>query len=130
MQYQTAYTYDKHGNIKSLERYGKTTGSAFGIVDKLTMTYTGNQLTKDLNKKTSSISYNSLSLPKSLVINGVTHTYTYAADGRKLRVMQGSTKRDYAGNIIYENGSLKRILVDGGYIEGGVYYFYLNDRMG
>jgi RHS repeat-associated protein len=32
--------------------------------------------------------------------------------------------------VIYENGSLKRILVDGGYIEGGVYYFYLTDHLG
>jgi RHS repeat-associated protein len=32
--------------------------------------------------------------------------------------------------MIYENGILKRILVDGGYIEGGVYYFYLADNEG
>ncbi|MBN2660042.1 MAG: hypothetical protein JXR54_02090, partial [Tannerellaceae bacterium] len=37
---------------------------------------------------------------------------------------------DYAGHIIYENGSLKRILIEGGYIEGGVYYFYLTDHLG
>ena len=82
------------------------------------------------DKKTAAISYNSLSLPQSLTINDATHTYTYAADGRKLKVVQGSTNHDYAGNIIYENGSLKRILVDGGYIEGGVYYFNLNDHLG
>jgi len=27
---------------------------------------------------------------------------------------------DYIGNMIYENGALKRILIDGGYVEGGV----------
>ena len=43
---------------------------------------------------------------------------------------QGSTSRDYAGSVIYENGSLKRILVEGGYIEGGTYYFYFNDHLG
>ena len=32
--------------------------------------------------------------------------------------------------MIYENGSLKRILVDGGYIENGVYHFYLQDHLG
>ena len=31
---------------------------------------------------------------------------------------------DYVGNMIYENNALKRILVDGGYIEDGAYYFY------
>ena len=87
-------------------------------------------LTKDLNKKITAISYNSLYLPELLTIDGVTHKYTYAADGRKLKVVQGSTNRDYVGNIIYENGSLKRILVEGGYIEGGTYYFYFNDHLG
>ncbi|MDL2305997.1 RHS repeat-associated core domain-containing protein [Bacteroides sp. OttesenSCG-928-D19] len=48
----------------------------------------------------------------------------------KPKVVQGSTNRDYAGSVIYENGSLKRILVEGGYIEGGVYCFYLNDHLG
>jgi hypothetical protein len=41
---------------------------------------------------------------------------------------------DYVGNIIYEtqsNGTSKtRILVDGGYIENGVYYYYINDHLG
>ena len=32
--------------------------------------------------------------------------------------------------MIYENGSLKRILVDGGYIENGIYHFYLQDHLG
>ena len=32
--------------------------------------------------------------------------------------------------MIYEGGVLKRILVDGGYIEGGAYYFYLTDHLG
>ena len=32
--------------------------------------------------------------------------------------------------MIYENGLLKRILVDGGYIENGTYYFYLTDHLG
>jgi RHS repeat-associated protein len=32
--------------------------------------------------------------------------------------------------MIYENNTLKRILVDGGYIEGSTYYFYLTDHLG
>ena len=43
----------------------------------------------------------------------------------------GTDKRtDYAGNIIYEDGKLKRILTEGGYIEDGKYYFYLTDHLG
>ena len=168
-RYNTAYSYDKHGNITALQRYGNTAKSdlgVYGLVDNLTMTYNGNQLinvddaavtvtlpesndfkkgstvipgyaydkngslTKDLNKKITNISYNSLHLPQQLAIDGVTHKYIYAADGRKLKVVQGSTNRDYVGNLIYENGSLKKILVEGGYIEGGTYYFYFNDHLG
>ena len=45
-------------------------------------------------------------------------------------VLGGSKTTDYCGNVIYENGLLKRILVDGGYIENGTYYFYLTDHLG
>ncbi|MBP1615523.1 MAG: hypothetical protein H6Q13_2971, partial [Bacteroidetes bacterium] len=101
-------------------------------------------LTRDLNKGITGITYNLLNLPQSVVISNTlgqaTNTYTYAADGRKLRTVQqwsgtNSKQTDYVGNVIYEsvNGTaatLKRILVDGGYIEGGAYYFYLTDHLG
>ncbi len=45
-------------------------------------------------------------------------------------MLGGSKTTDYCGNVIYENGLLKRILVDGGYIENGTYYFYLTDHLG
>ncbi len=34
------------------------------------------------------------------------------------------------GNKVYENGTLKRILVDNGYIENGQYHFYVKDYLG
>ncbi|SBV94014.1 hypothetical protein [uncultured Dysgonomonas sp.] len=37
---------------------------------------------------------------------------------------------DYIGNKVYENNVLKRILIDGGYIEGMTYHFYLTDHLG
>ncbi len=195
-QYSTAYTYDKHGNILTLQRYGKkdagTNASSFGLVDNLTMAYNGNQLikaedaaanvifgesadfknhnnaaveytynkngamTKDLNKGVSQIQYNSLNLPTLTDIKNPEgegrNYYTYSASGVKLKVkhtynpnflpapVTGSdvnvssltqvTETDYVGNKIYENGALKRVLIDGGYIEGGTYYFYVNDHLG
>ena len=196
--YESSYSYDKHGNIKTLKRYGKTTANAYGLIDNLTMDYTGtgNQIksvsdavgtislaessdfknysntateyfynkngamTKDLNKGVSSIQYNILNLPKQMDIKSpvaeARNVYTYSAGGAKLRVVQkwnpnystapvlGSginensltkTKTtDYAGNIIYEShsdGTTKtKILIDGGYIENGVYHFYLVDHLG
>ncbi len=37
---------------------------------------------------------------------------------------------DYIGNKVYEQGVLKKILVDGGYIEDGKYYFTQQDHLG
>ncbi|MFV0545962.1 MAG: hypothetical protein ACK5ND_07150 [Bacteroides sp.] len=98
-------------------------------------------LTKDFNKGINIISYNSLDLLISLSISNsfdsALNNYTYSADGRKLKVeMKYGVNRaniktaDHVGNMIYENGSLKRILVDGGYIENDKYYYYIQDHLG
>ncbi|MPN16752.1 hypothetical protein SDC9_164097 [bioreactor metagenome] len=54
----TEYLYDKNGNLTNY--YNK------GIIE---------------------ISYNVLNLPQMLKISSATDTYTYAADGRKLRIV-------------------------------------------
>ena len=84
-------------------------------------------MTKYFNKGIDTISYNSLNLPISLSIKhslgSAANKYTYSANGKKLKVEMkfgNQTKTtDYVSNVIYENGSLKRILVDSGYIENG-----------
>lgn len=120
-------------------------------------TYNANgAMSKDLNKGISSITYNSLELPQIIDIKNMNaegrNEYTYSASGEKLRVVQkwnpnynsepiiGSdvnvssltmdSSTDYVGNKIYEGNTLKRILVDGGYYEGGNYYFYITDHLG
>lgn len=99
--------------------------------------YDGNgNLVKDLNKGISDIKYNLLNLPEQIKFtsaNNPVNSYVYSAGGKKLSVIHKSTtekRTDYIGNMIYENGSLKRILVDGGYIENGVYHFYIQDHLG
>ena len=94
-------------------------------------------LTKDLNKGITQIRYNSLNLPTRVNFNHTSqpeNEYTYAMDGSKLQVnhkkSSGGKVTDYVGNMIYEGGSLKRILVDGGFYEEGKYYFYLRDHLG
>jgi len=93
-------------------------------------------MVKDLNKGISMIEYNSLNLPRRVSFTGLNNPvneYVYSADGKKLSVIHKSStekRTDYVGNLIYENGSLKRILVDGGYIENGIYHFYLQDHLG
>ena len=120
-------------------------------------TYNANgAMNKDLNKGITEIQYNSLNLPRQMDIKSpvaeARNEYTYSAGGQKLKVVQKwnpnysttpvigsainttaltqSKTTDYVGNKIYENGTLKRILINGGYIEGGVYYYYLTDHLG
>ncbi|WP_455587096.1 DUF6443 domain-containing protein [Bacteroides sp.] len=39
--YETHYSYDLNSNITSIQRYGKTTSSTFGLIDDLTLSYFG-----------------------------------------------------------------------------------------
>ena len=95
-------------------------------------------LTKDLNKGITDIQYNVLNLPSTVSFSdGSTITYTYGADGTKLRTVHkiGSTTTttDYCGNVIYENGTQKLLLTEEGYINlAGTqqYHYYLKDHQG
>ena len=122
-------------------------------------TYDANgNLTRDSHKKIAKIQYNILNLPSALQFTeGHTSEYLYDAAGVKRKVKQvtttenllvpmGSmlpvpadkvavtTQTDYCGNVIYENGTLSRILVDGGYItiSGATptYHYYIQDHQG
>ena len=60
-----------------------------------------------------------LNLPQNITYStGSTIAYTYDAAGKKLHVAYGSpsSTTDYCGNMIYENGALKQILIDDGYV--------------
>ena len=85
--------------------------------------------------------YNILDLPQKHTVGtgSVVVDYKYAADGRKLqeKVKEGrfqQTSRDYGGEFIYENGTLKKILFDGGYVDmtgdSPVYMFFIKDHLG
>ena len=94
-------------------------------------------LTKDLNKNISGIGYNFLNLPDQVIFaDGNSVQYEYAADGTKLRTVHktGATTltTDYCGNAIYENGVLKMLLNDAGYVSfpDRKVHFYLKDHQG
>ena len=187
--------YDRNGNILGLKRNGKSSSSAYGMIDNLTLTYDGNQLKnvtdaatdplyngvfnfvdeskgsgteyiydsngnmqQDYNKKISKIQYNFLNLPAALQFtNGNRKDYTYSADGKKLKVVHktaianisvpmGQIKElaanqvsqthtvDYCGNVIYENGSLSKVLTEEGYVTLSgttpTFYYHLKDHQG
>ena len=94
-------------------------------------------LTKDLNKGISNISYNCLNLPSAVTFSdGSTIVYTYAGDGAKLKTVHKiggtTTTTDYCGNVVYENGVQKLLLTDEGYVtlSDGKYHYYLQDHQG
>ena len=98
--------------------------------------YNGN-LTKDSNKGIADISWNSLNLPNVVTFaDGSTVTYTYAADGTKLRTVHDingtTTQKDYCGSAIYENGIAKLWQTEAGYIsmDDSKYHYYLQDHQG
>ena len=71
--------------------------------------------------------------------SGKSAAYIYDATGRKLQTSYKASASatavptDYCGNMIYENGVLKQVLVDGGYmtVTGTPFYFYyLKDHLG
>jgi len=113
-QYAEDLTYDKNGNILSLERFGQEVSGQPIQIDELTYTYDGNRLLKvadgtnnpegfddgnssndylydnmgnllaDKNKKISRIRYNHLNLPTEVTFNTGKIHYTYDAAGTRL----------------------------------------------
>ena len=49
--------YDLNGNIKGLQRYGQTSSSGYGLIDNLTYTLSGNQVTR-VDDATTATAYN------------------------------------------------------------------------
>ena len=140
-----SYSYDKNGNMASRTRNGAGTVYSFE----------GNRMTSDGSAaygydakgrlvsasagRLRGVSYNVLDLPETMTLDaGASLSLVYGADGTKLReetVSGGSTTvRDYCGNCIYENGTLKKILFSGGYIDTSApspkYLFFLKDHLG
>ncbi|KAA2216559.1 DUF6443 domain-containing protein [Maribacter flavus] len=112
---------------------GTNTGNDYGYDDN------GN-MTMDLNKgiQTNGISYNHLNLPTNVVVSGYqpgTISYIYDAMGTKLEKSLGTTTTHYAGNHVYENGTLQFFSQPEGYVtpngSGGYDYVYqYKDHLG
>ena len=68
--------------------------------------------------------------------DGSTITYTYTADGTKLKTVHKiggtTTTTDYCGNVVYENGVQKLLLTEAGYVtlSDSKYHYCLQDHQG
>ena len=121
-----------------------TAGGSMDFVDKVNLTqeytYDANgNMTRDLNKGITNITYNVLNLPAKVTFsNGVVVTYTYDANGNKLKTIHKSATKthttEYCGSHIYEDDILTRSLFDGGYITySGTtpqYHYFITDHQG
>ena len=96
-------------------------------------------MTSDLNRRISSVSYNRQNRPARIKHSGGTETFTYLPDGTKRgRTVLGKdwslSRTEYRGNLVYAGDSLKCILFDGGLIamDGASpeYLFFLRDHLG
>ena len=173
-RFSTSYGYDLHGNMTNIIRKGWNgslsvllqpypkveqilTEKRYGMLDSLSLSYTGNQLlsvrnhmglpanvshrrynfvdganktveytydangnlSKDLNKGISSIAYNALNLPDSILfLSGVKTNYRYGADGTKLQVKYTTPALSTVGPtpILSAGGTVS---VQGGQVPGG-----------
>ena len=119
------------------------TGSADfrdGVSEAVEYTYDRNgNMTSDLNRKVSLISYNRQNRPARIKHSGGTETFTYLSDGTKReRTALGKdwslSRTEYRGNLVCADDSLKYILFDGGLIamdgSSPEYLFFLRDHLG
>jgi RHS repeat-associated protein len=140
--------YDAMGNIQHLKRVDPTSGTG-----NYTYNYTGNQLqtvsgltastyhydnngNADHDGRTGrDIGYNYLNLPQTINSGANTITYTYTADGKKLkRASSQAGNTDYDDGIIYDNGGVYIITEEGRVLKSGNafnnYEYSLTDHLG
>ena len=87
-RYSTTYTYDKNGNILTLSRRGLRDGGSYGLVDNLTFTYSGNQVTR-IEDSSNDPTYNGA----FNFVDGASQTNEYAYD------KNGNQTKDLNKNI-------------------------------
>ena len=94
-------------------------------------------LTKDLNKKITTIQYNCLDLPSKIQFeSGNSINYLYLADGTKFRTTHATGSNtvttDYYKNAIYENGVMVKVFTENGYItvNDSKFHYFIQDHQG
>ncbi|MFC7526843.1 DUF6443 domain-containing protein [Parapedobacter sp. GCM10030251] len=146
---QLRYDYGDWGNrLKSVyDTVGTTfTGDPFQLPGTTNYTYDGNgNLKMRMNTNTaathkinniSGVTYNHLNLPQVVTVDGGTVTYTYDANGRKLRSVNGiyGQTREYVDGIEYSGTAIELIhMPEGRILKSGNAYTYeylLRDHLG
>src|SRR5690606_31608070 len=113
--YMDDLTYNYHNSeisnrLRKVTDAGNVNGFKDGSNTTNEYTYdTNGNLTSDANKGITAITYNHLNLPELVTIGGQIIDYTYDATGLKLKKEIPGKNTEYAGNFIYEGGTLQFI---------------------
>ena len=128
--YDNSGYYDKNANNPD---YGFSELIHSTGITEYTYDANGN-MTTDLNKGITGITYNYLNKPTAVTLSAGTINYTYDAVGTKLKKIAGSNSSDYVGPIQYENTNLAFIsLPEGRAVKTGTgwnYEYFLKDHLG
>lgn len=141
---ESGITYDKNGNLLSLNRagfaaenlsYSYSSGNRLSSVNGAGYTYdvNGNMLTD--GRRSATITYNYLNLPKTVAVNSKNLVYDYDASGTKHKYSDGTVVTKYAGAFEYNTANvLRRVATaEGQAIPGGdtlAFHYYLKDHLG
>jgi len=137
--------YNYSGNrLTSVFDSTSTVNAAYQLTGTTTYSYdvNGNMISRTNPVKTannlSSIIYNHLNLPASLNANGALITYTYDADGNKIKKLVSGTataNNEYISGIQYENNILQSVNTESGRVVRNTstnysYEYMLTDHLG
>ena len=114
--YSTSYSYDKMGNLLTLSRYGKYNSSTYQLIDNLSYTYTGNQITKIEDASTYTPTYTGA----FNFVNGASQSgeYTYDQNGNLTKDLNknissiGYNLLNLPTNISYSSGKSAAYVYD------------------
>lgn len=133
------YFYDTGNKLIKVTDNGSTGyGFVDGVNSSIEYEYDGNgNMTSDANKGITSITYNHLNLPVSISTNSGTISYIYDATGVKLEksVSLGNSVTEYAGDFVYQDGTLQFFGHPEGYVttdevSGYDYVYQYKDHLG
>ncbi|MBO4758029.1 MAG: hypothetical protein J5577_06235 [Bacteroidales bacterium] len=124
-------TYDRSGNLLTLDRYGDSSGTT--PTESLSYTYTGpkrNTWTYDAHGNVTEdpqaglgIEWNAIGLPRAITASAGTGTAStqrsYLADGTLAQVSDGTTTRLYLGDMVFNKAANGTVTLESAGWEGG-----------
>ncbi|MFT3919620.1 DUF6443 domain-containing protein [Cloacibacterium sp.] len=129
---QLSYNYTGNQLSKVVDATGNASGYPYFATPNL-ITYDANgNMSKNLDKNISAISYNFLNLPNAITQTTSSTSYLYRADGVKVKKTYGTKVTDYLDGFQYENAVLQFMPTAEGYYDfaNNRYTYNYTDHLG